>query len=164
MSHAPGLSGMPDWGHCSRAATRVPCARSSARPTSRTRRVRDAISLADSIRQTASIVRWISGRVMVTIYLATEFTETFEKNSFSLCSLWQKILPAKDFVDLACAFASHLPEAPREFNGFFLRFGFDECKAHDCLFRLGERTVSNGNFAARGNDVRGIGSESASRQ
>ena len=55
MSQAPGLSGMPDSGHCSSAATRASWARSSARPTSRTMRVRPAMSRADSIRQTASM-------------------------------------------------------------------------------------------------------------
>src|SRR5579864_5251100 len=52
MSQAPGLSGTPDCGHCSSAATRASCARSSARPTSRTIRVRPAMSLGDSILQT----------------------------------------------------------------------------------------------------------------
>src|SRR5690242_19323274 len=61
MSQAPGLSGTPDSGHCSSAATSASCARSSARPTSRTIRARPAISRADSIRQTASIVRLTSG-------------------------------------------------------------------------------------------------------
>src|SRR5215208_7439282 len=60
MSQAPGLSGIPDCGHCSSAATSAPCARSSARPTSPIMRVKDAISLADASRQTASIVRWMS--------------------------------------------------------------------------------------------------------
>src|SRR5207244_2161076 len=60
MSQAPGLSGTPDSGHCSRAATSASCARSSATPTSRTNRARPAISRADSIRQTASIVRLTS--------------------------------------------------------------------------------------------------------
>src|SRR3712207_1567510 len=55
MSQAPGLSGTPDSGHCSSAATSASCARSSASPTSRTSRVRPAISRADSIRQTAWI-------------------------------------------------------------------------------------------------------------
>src|SRR5882724_12872211 len=59
ISHAPGLSGMPDSGHCSSAATRASCARSSATATSRTMRVSPAINRADSIRQTASIVRWV---------------------------------------------------------------------------------------------------------
>src|SRR5688500_7543621 len=57
MSQAPGLSGTPDSGHCSSAATSASWASSSARPTSRTIRVRAAISLADSIRKTASIAR-----------------------------------------------------------------------------------------------------------
>ena len=60
MSQAAGLSGTPDSGHCSSAATSASCASSSASPTSRTIRVRAAISFADSIRQTASTVRWMS--------------------------------------------------------------------------------------------------------
>src|SRR5713226_2080242 len=64
MSHAPGLSGMPDSGHCSSAATRASCASSSARPTSRTIRVRPAMILADSILQTASMA--LCGWVAVT--------------------------------------------------------------------------------------------------
>jgi len=36
ISQAPGFSGMPAAGHCSSAATSASCARSSARPTSRT--------------------------------------------------------------------------------------------------------------------------------
>ena len=63
MSQAPGLSGTPDSGHCSSAATSASCASSSARPTSRTIRARPAMSLADSIRQTASIARCVSEAV-----------------------------------------------------------------------------------------------------
>src|SRR5579871_5503976 len=59
MSHAPGLSGTPLRGHCSSAITRASCASSSARPTSRTRRARPAISFGDSMRKTASMLRWI---------------------------------------------------------------------------------------------------------
>ncbi len=55
ISQAPGLSGMPDLGHCSSAVTRASCASSSARPTSRTMRARPAISLACSMRKTASM-------------------------------------------------------------------------------------------------------------
>src|SRR5580658_281630 len=64
MSQAPGLSGMPVRGHCSSAITSASCASSSARPTSRTSRARPAMSLADSIRQTASMARWVSVAVM----------------------------------------------------------------------------------------------------
>ena len=46
MSQAPGLSGTPDFGHCSSAATRASWARSSATPTSRTIRVNPAMSRA----------------------------------------------------------------------------------------------------------------------
>src|SRR5437764_113720 len=42
------------------AATSASCAKSSARPTSPVIRVSPAITFADSIRQTASIVRWVS--------------------------------------------------------------------------------------------------------
>src|SRR4051812_11719866 len=66
MSQAPGLRGTPDSGHCSSATTRASCARSSARPTSRTIRARPAMSLADSILQTASIALW-TGWVSVAV-------------------------------------------------------------------------------------------------
>ena len=60
ISHAPGLRGTPDAGHCSRAATSASCARSSAAPTSRTRRISPAISFGDSRRHTASMAVWES--------------------------------------------------------------------------------------------------------
>src|SRR5688572_23887687 len=66
MSQAPGLSGIPDSGHRSSAATRASCARSSSRPTSRTIRARPAMSLGASILHTASIVRWASVAVTAT--------------------------------------------------------------------------------------------------
>src|SRR3954466_13750061 len=64
MSQAPGLSGTPDSGHCSRAGTSASCARSSARPTSPTMRANPAMSLADSIRQTASMASAALGGVI----------------------------------------------------------------------------------------------------
>src|SRR5688572_17118615 len=64
MSQAPGLSGTPDPGHFFRAATRASWARSSATPTSCTSLARPAMSRADSILQTASIVRCVSAAVM----------------------------------------------------------------------------------------------------
>src|SRR6478609_8578015 len=57
VSQAPGLSGTPTRGHCSRACTKASCARSSARPTSPTTRATTAVTLAASMRQTASTVR-----------------------------------------------------------------------------------------------------------
>ena len=54
------VAGLPASGHCWSAATSASCARSSATPTSRTIRARPAMSLGDSILQTASIVRCVS--------------------------------------------------------------------------------------------------------
>ena len=53
MSQAPGLSGTPRSGHCSRAATSASWARSSASPRSCVIRVSPATSRAASDRQTA---------------------------------------------------------------------------------------------------------------
>src|SRR5438132_2031733 len=58
ISQAPGLSGTPEFGHCSSAATKASCASSSAVPMSPTTRVSPAMRRADSIRQIASIARW----------------------------------------------------------------------------------------------------------
>src|SRR5215207_10536294 len=60
INQAPGLRGIPASGHCCRAETRASWARSSATSMSRTTRVRAAISLGDSMRQTASIAPWVS--------------------------------------------------------------------------------------------------------
>jgi len=65
-SHAPGLSGIPDLGHCSSAATSASWASSSATPTSRTMRVREAMGLACSILNTASMARLVSVAVIAT--------------------------------------------------------------------------------------------------
>src|SRR5712692_8153942 len=66
MSQAPGLSGTPVPGQVSSAATRASCASSSASPTSRTMRARPAITLADSILQTASIALCVADAVTAT--------------------------------------------------------------------------------------------------
>ncbi len=60
MSQAPGLSGTPDSGQRSSAATSASCASSSAIPTSRTTRASAAMSRADSMRQTARMALWTS--------------------------------------------------------------------------------------------------------
>ena len=73
ISHAPGLSGTPASGQCSSAATSASCASSSARPTSRTMRATWAMTLADSIRQTASMARWVAGFVTATQPAALAF-------------------------------------------------------------------------------------------
>src|SRR6266849_554932 len=64
MSQAPGLSGTPVSGHFSSAVTSASCASSSARPTSPTIRASRAMSLADSIRQTAWIAPCVSDEIM----------------------------------------------------------------------------------------------------
>src|SRR5690606_32030559 len=66
ISHAPGLSGMPVAGHRSRAVSSASCARSSAKPMSRTTRARPPISRADSIRQTASMARRVASGASLT--------------------------------------------------------------------------------------------------
>src|SRR5882762_5161026 len=63
MSQAPGLSGTPVPGQVSSAARKASCASSSARPTSRTIRARPAMTLADSIFQTASIALCVADAV-----------------------------------------------------------------------------------------------------
>src|SRR6266487_814357 len=60
ISQAPGFSGTPEVGHCSRAATRASCASSSAVPMSPTMRASPAMSRADSMRQIASMARFAS--------------------------------------------------------------------------------------------------------
>src|SRR5215510_8843931 len=84
MSHAPGRSGIPDSGHCSKAATNASWASSSATPTSRTMRVRPAISLADSILQTASMARCVSVAVTATDHNINEVGVQWEGRGFGL--------------------------------------------------------------------------------
>ena len=62
----PGCPGCPTPATARGPPTRASCASSSARPTSRTMRARPAMSLADSMRQTASMVRWMSVAVTAT--------------------------------------------------------------------------------------------------
>src|SRR5258705_4507430 len=102
MSHAPGLSGTPDAGHCSSAATSASCARSSASPTSPTMRAKPAMSLADSIRQTASMASaTFGGRAIHHLphfnleLLIPESDVRFEKSPRPL----QRYLFRRDIVD-----------------------------------------------------------------
>jgi hypothetical protein len=71
MSQAAGLSGTPETGHCSSADTSASCASSSARPTSRMTRARLAMRRGDSMRQTASMARWVSVAVTATDQITT---------------------------------------------------------------------------------------------
>jgi len=67
VNQAPGLSGTPERGHCSSAATSASWARSSARPRSPLMRARLAISRADSMRQTASMARCAGDWLLVSV-------------------------------------------------------------------------------------------------
>src|SRR5580704_3416867 len=153
MSQAPGLSGMPDSGHCWSAATRASWASSSARPTSRTIRARPAMILADSILQTASIARWVS--VAVTVTHHTIFNPPVQgprvrPGGARRLGFRGRVDARIRFVYLA-KFALTLPDYLEEilgqFDGFFLGLYLEDSEAADELFGLGERTVCHGMLA-----------------
>src|SRR5204863_6148553 len=116
MSQAPGLSGTPESGHCSSAATSASCARSSATPMSPTRRANPAMSLADSIRQTASIASAAVGRVI-------------------------HHLPHFDFQILGPESDVRFQEFPGPFDRFLLRGDVIDRVAADDFLRLSKRSV-----------------------
>src|SRR3954470_5895654 len=121
MSQAPGLSGTPDSGHCSSAATSASCARSSARPMSPTMRASPAMSLADSIRQTASMAS---------------------------AAFWWAIhhLPDFDFELFIPESDVRFEETPRPFERFFFGSDVVDRKAADHFFRLGKGPVGHGDL------------------
>src|SRR5512140_1214924 len=112
MSHAPGLSGTPDTGHCSSAATSASCASSSAMPTSRSTRVRPPMIFADSMRHTASTVR------------CTLDDDISLEAGTELAHLDRRPLRGGTFA------------GDRE--GLLLRLAVEQEEAPDQLFRLGE--------------------------
>src|SRR5438552_16923840 len=116
MSQAPGLSGTPDSGHCSSAATSASCARSSATPMSPTTRARPAMSLADSIRQTASMA---SAAVRRVIHHLAHFH-------------FQILRPESDV---------RFQEFPGPLDRVLLRSDIVDRVAADDLLRLGKRSV-----------------------
>src|SRR5262245_14240785 len=145
MSQAPGLFGTPDSGHCSSAATSASCARSSAKPTSRTMRVRPAISFADSIRQTASIARW----VLVSVTETNHTTSTPRGKS--------PLDPPLEFSDLphfALAIARDHEELLGPLDRVLLRVGLEQPEPADDLFRLGERAIRDGKLSFLVTDAR----------
>src|SRR5262245_25189054 len=99
ISQAPGLSGMPEFGHCSSAATSASCASSSARPTSRTMRARPAMSLACSIRKTASTVRWMSVAIMATDHTISTPMPASRSSRAGYCLLALRISPKIDTAE-----------------------------------------------------------------
>src|SRR4051794_11491274 len=136
ISQAPGLFGTPDCGHCSSAATSASCARSSARPTSRTIRVRPAMSRADSIRQTAwTLVRGsgLTGRL-------------------------REVRLGHDPADLDLRRAGHRVRAALDpLDRLVHRADLPEPEAGDELLGLGERPVDDGPLGAVEAHARALG-------
>src|SRR5690348_17165295 len=122
MSQAPGLSGMPDSGHCSSAATSASCASSSASPTSRTIRATPAIILADSILQTASMVRWVSATVTATHHIIfTLRCASWAVAPLSSCGGVHARSGLVDLAKLALTVASYFEELSGQFDRLCLR-------------------------------------------
>src|SRR5712671_6722222 len=141
ISHAPGLSGTPDCGHCSSAATRASCARSSATPTSRTIRANPAMSLGDSILQTASMARWVSVAVTATDH--TIFDPPVQPQDLRCLRV---VFRAEHLADFGFAFPAgpvlfvKFHEADRGFDGFLLCLELKLGIAADDFLGFGERT------------------------
>src|SRR6266436_7038431 len=131
MSQAPGLSGMPDCGHCSSAATRASCASSSAMPTSRTMRVSPAMMRADSMRQTASMALWVAVEVTATHHtIFKTFTQAdrgapLNARCFSWCLEKESLLqcdPAIAHFEVSLRFATSEVFGPEHLANLRLAF------------------------------------------
>src|SRR3712207_260100 len=143
MSQAPGLSGTPDSGHCSSAATSASCARSSARATSRVSRVSPAISRADSMRQTAWTAACgsapIDRRLRVRLDLLAQAL-------LGLAQLRRQVLAEvvglEDLPDLDLGVALHRVRAALDpLDGLLHRADLPQPEARDQLLGLRERAV-----------------------
>src|SRR5207244_5380401 len=137
---------------------RASCASSSARPTSRTMRARAAISIADSILQTASMTRWVSVAVTTTDH--TTFPPILAIRSrksgrAALPGLLPHLLKAaRRLLKIGRKFSEvlHLPQldgfifragaALGPFDGLFLGLHLDHPVAADDFFRFGKRSIS----------------------
>src|SRR5512143_2626806 len=176
MSQAPGLSGTPASGHRSSATTSASWASSSARPTSRTIRVRAAIKRADSILQTASIARWVSEAVTASDH--TIFNPSVEDRAKPRLLLLTRHLRPNALLlrpELRSEFRAeivrleHLPDlelrlAAREgirgafdpFDRLFSRFRLDQPEAGDQLLGLGAWSVDHRPLRSREPDARSL--------
>src|SRR6266446_11005561 len=176
MSQAPGLSGTPVPGQVSSAATRASCASSSASPTSRTLRASAAITLADSILQTASIALCVADAVTAThhsivnpsalsrsvtrllllrgqlraqaLLLLPEFGSEFGAEVLGLEHLAN--------LDLGLP-AEGIGAALDPFDRLFLGLHVPQPETGDQLFRFGEGPVNHGPLAAFEPDARALG-------
>src|ERR1700759_2117521 len=147
MSQAPGLSGTPDSGHCSSAATSASCARSSATPTSRTIRVRPAIRRADSMRQTA----WIAACASALTRLALDVRADA---LLALAHLRRhdltEVLGLEDLPDLDLRIALHRVRAALDpLDRLLHRADLPQPEAGDQLLGLRERPVHDAALGAR---------------
>src|SRR5438132_1217878 len=170
MSQAPGLSGMPDSGHCSRATTRASCASSSARPTSRTMRVRPAMILADSILQTASIARCVSVAVtathhtifnpLVQVRARANYRFAVIRMPENLLCFGSELFRPEDLANFRLAlpprpvFFVQFHKAQRPFDGLFFRLQLKDRIPADNFLGLGEGSVDLGYLSLRKPDAR----------
>src|SRR5690348_1601078 len=141
MSQAPGLSGTPDSGHCSSAATSASCARSSATPTSRTSRVRPAIRRADSMRQTAWIAACASALIAAWLALDVRADALLALAHLRRQDL-AEVLVLEDLPDLDDRIALHRVRAALDpLDGLLQRADLPQPEAGDQLLGLRERAV-----------------------
>src|SRR5215218_5562036 len=147
MSQAPGLSGTPDSGHCSSAATSASWARSSARPTSRTMRVSPAISRVDSIRQTASIARWVAASDTGRSALAVGgglLAQPLALLAHLRRHLVAEVVDLEHLADLDLAVLLHRVRAALDpLDGLVHRLALPQPVPGDQLLGLGERAVDD---------------------
>src|SRR5712691_3390530 len=161
ISQAPGLSGTPDSGHSSSAATRASCASSSARPTSRTIRARPAMILADSILQIASIARCVS--VAVTATHHTIFNPPVQgpvhRYARELLCFGTEVFRPVHLANLGLAFPARpvflvkFHEAQRSLDRLFLRFQVKDCDTANDFLGFGEGPVGRGYLPSRNPDA-----------
>src|SRR5882762_2883027 len=165
MSQAPGLSGMPDSGHCWSAATRASCASSSARPTSRTIRARPAMILADSILQTASMA--VCVLVAVTATHHTIFNPLVQAPGArrlllrghpyarALLCIGVEVLRREDLANFGLTlpagpvFLVKFHEVRRRFDRLFFRLQLKDRISADDFLGLGERPVGPSQLPSR---------------
>src|SRR3990172_1059159 len=145
MSQAPGLSGTPDSGQRSSAATSASCAKSSASPTSPTMRAKLAISRADSIRQTASTVARVSRtiRLLLARYLRPQPFLLRPQLGRELGSEIVGLEHLPD-LDLRLLTRERIGRVLDPLDRLFQRLHFQHPEAGQQLLRLGKWTVDDG--------------------
>src|SRR5919199_1013506 len=152
MSQPPGLSGIPDCGHCSSAATRASWARSSATDTSRTMRVSPAISRADSIRQTASIARWVADGATASVLLGGLLAQPLVGLAQLGGELLAEVVGLEDRAQLDLHAAAERC-ALEPLDRLLARSALPDPVARHDLLGLGERTVDDGALVALESDL-----------